>query len=173
VVHEESSVYDVSPRYRGCPFWEHAQIDAAWTVHLERARDQAQLQICHPLHSPQPGTGNRLVNDLRCALLRTTARPDFSRPRIVCNSIKTKRKREVGRVALWPDFCQKYFKKYIKTSFFRSCQKFKKIRKTFLQKYILFLKKWLGKFSCYLISKLARSTLTSPGPIGVKGRWPK
>jgi hypothetical protein len=32
-------VYDVSPRYGGCRFREHARIGAAPMVHLERARE--------------------------------------------------------------------------------------------------------------------------------------
>ncbi len=38
-VYEESSVYDALPRYRGRRFREHAQIGAAPTVHLGRARE--------------------------------------------------------------------------------------------------------------------------------------
>jgi hypothetical protein len=55
----------------------------------------------------------------------------------------------------------------VKRHFLRSCQKFKKIRKTFLQEQVKKMCEVLIKFSCNLRSKLARSTLTSPGSIRV------
>jgi hypothetical protein len=55
-----------------------------------------------------------------------------------------------------------------KRHFLRSCQKFKKIRKTFLQEKVKKRYKVLNKFSCNLRSKLARSSLTSLGPIRIK-----
>ncbi len=41
-------MYDVSPRYRGRRFWEHALIGAAPTIHLERAREKARMRTRHP-----------------------------------------------------------------------------------------------------------------------------
>ncbi len=58
-VHEESSLYNVSPRYIGHRFWELAQISAALTVLIERARDRARLKTCHPPHSTRPVTVNQ------------------------------------------------------------------------------------------------------------------
>jgi hypothetical protein len=90
-VHEGCCVYDVSPRYRVCPFWELALIGAVPMVHLERARDQARLWTCHPSHSPQPGTRNWSVF---WPARRQTADHSPARllpPWVVC-SIKTKQK---------------------------------------------------------------------------------
>ncbi len=47
-VHEGCCEYDLSPRCRVCRFQELAQIGAAPTVHLKRARDQARLWTHHP-----------------------------------------------------------------------------------------------------------------------------
>jgi hypothetical protein len=64
---------------------------------------------------------------------------------------------------------EKLSKSPSKHHFLRSCQKFKKTRKTFLAGISIFLKfKLLNKFSCNLRSKSARSTLTSPGLIRIK-----
>ncbi len=82
LVPEGGCVDDVSLRHIG----------AVPTGHLERARESAKLQPRHPSHSPQPGTGNRSVKWLALRWLQTTARLDFSRPQVVCNSSKIERK---------------------------------------------------------------------------------
>jgi hypothetical protein len=51
------SVFDVSSRYRGRRFWEHAQIGAGPTDHLERARETgptANPPPRHTLRGPRP-----------------------------------------------------------------------------------------------------------------------
>jgi hypothetical protein len=92
-VHEGCCVYDESPRYRVCRFWELVQISAASTVYLERVRDQAWLQNHHPPPSPQPGTRNRSVFWL---VPRRTANHSLAGllpcPQMVFNSSKTKQK---------------------------------------------------------------------------------
>jgi hypothetical protein len=59
-VYKESCVYDALPRYRGRQFQEHAQIGAAPTVQLGRAREKARLRTRCPPHSTRPATGNWL-----------------------------------------------------------------------------------------------------------------
>ncbi len=118
LVHEGGCVYDVSLRYRVCRFWELALIGAEPPVHLDWAEEAAWLQIRHPLptlHSP--GLETDQLNDWCHAGLWTRALPDFSHPRVVCNSSKIEWKGRVSRVVPWPDFWWKYVKKYAKTSF--------------------------------------------------------
>ncbi len=75
-----------------------------------------------------------------------------------------------GRVVPQLDlfFLCKFIKISIKTSILTSCMKLKKICKTFLQEDIQYLvKKRYKRFLSHLISKPARSTLTSPSKIMV------
>ncbi len=71
--------------------------------------------------------------DWRCTALQTTARRDISRTRMVCHSSKTGQKWGDSRVMPRQNFWRKNVKMYIKTSFFKSDQEFKKIWKTVLQ----------------------------------------
>jgi hypothetical protein len=124
-------MYDVSQRCRICRFRKLAQIGAAPTVHLKRARDQARLRAHHLPHSRQPGRQSGAV-----AGLLTKRRQKVHQNIIFCGHVRSSKR--FGR-----RFCRKMF---------------------------FYINKLLNKFSCNLRSKLARSTLTSPGPIRVLRR---
>ncbi len=75
----------------------------------------------------------------------------------------------VGRVALGPDFQQKYVKKYVKTGFFDVMSDVQKYSEDISAGiYILKNYKVLYNFFCKLRSKSARLTLPSPSPVRVK-----
>ncbi len=92
----------------------------------ERGSPSANLPPPCTLHSLGPET-NR-YNDWRHTRLQTTAWPDFSFIRVVCNNSKTMLK--VGRgCSGWTS--DKYIRSKSQCHFLRSCQNFKKIRKAF------------------------------------------
>ncbi len=79
--------------YRALRFWESAQNGAATIIGpLRKSETPARLITHHPPHSTQPGTWNWSEFYWRRTALRTTARRDFSRARVVRNSCKTGRK---------------------------------------------------------------------------------
>ncbi len=133
-VYEEIPVYDVSPRYRGRRFWEQAQIGAAPAVHLERARERAQLRTRLPLHSTRPATGNWL-EFLTGAAPDCGPLPGGTSPGLTWSvqTVKPGGRGGFGRGRRGRTSDEKTSKWPFKRHFSRSCQKFKKIRKTFLQ----------------------------------------
>jgi hypothetical protein len=127
-------VYDVSPRYSGRRFRDIPQIGVAPAVHLERARERVPLRTRLPLHSTRPAIETDWNFYWRRTVLRTTARQDFSRTQVVCINSKTGRKGGgFGRGCRGRISDEKTSKWTFKRHFLRSCQKFKKIRKTFPQ----------------------------------------
>ncbi len=127
--------------YRVCQFWEPAQIGVVPAVHLERARELAQLRIRHPLHCTRPRTRNCFKFWL--APRWTTARPDFSRSRVVYNSSKTEQKEGASTAMPRPDV----WEKYIKTSFLCVASEDPKDSEDVLREKVFFKIKYLISFS--------------------------
>jgi hypothetical protein len=75
-------------------FREFSQNGVTILLYLDRARPDLESASPRTLHSPGREI-DRIVARRRTPL-RTTARPDFSSARVVCNNSKTSRKR-VGR----------------------------------------------------------------------------
>ncbi len=130
-IHEEGSVYDVSPCYRGCWSWELRK------VHLERVRGQAQRRTHRLRTRPSMAQDQKLIGILTGAMQDCGPQPGGTSPTLGWSVIAAKSSgRGVSRVAPWPDFWRKYVKMYVKTSSLRSCHKFGKIQKTFLQEWV-------------------------------------
>ncbi len=161
-------MYDAIPRYRGRRFREHAEIGAAPTVHLGRARERARLRTRLPPHSMRPATGNwlefftgaapdcgprpgRTSPALRWSVyaVKPGGRGGFGRGRRGLISDENTSKWTCQNVIFWGHVRSS---KRFGRRFCRNRSKKKKYRV-------------LNKFSCNLRSKSARSTLTSPGPI--------
>ncbi len=124
----------LSLRYRSHQFQEIPQIGAAPAVHLERARERVQLRTHLPPRSTWPGTGNWLGCWLVPYWTGTMTRRDFSPAWVVCISSKPGgRGWGFGRGRRGWTSDENMSKWTSKCYFLRSCQKFKKIWKTFLQ----------------------------------------
>ncbi len=136
-VYEESSVYDMSPRYRGCRFWKIPQIAAAPAVQLERERERAQLRTHLPPHSMRPATGNWL-EFLTGAAPYCGPLPGGTSPGLRWSviAVKPSGRGGFGRGRRGPTSDKNTSKWMSKHHFLRSCQKFKKIWKTFLQEQV-------------------------------------
>ncbi len=110
----------------------------------------------------------KLIGMLTDSILRTTAKRDFSCAWVVCNNSKNCRSREVGRVAPPQNFWQKH-KNGRKKAFFDVMSGVQKDLQDISARIGKFEKKILNiKIVRNLMSKLARSTLTSPSRIKVK-----
>jgi hypothetical protein len=147
--------------YRALRFWESAQNGAATLIH-------SQTENPLPPHSTRPGTRNwSEFNWLRTAL-RTTARRNFSCVRLVCNRSKTGRKRGWRQRSDATEILTKNIKMYVKTSFFDVMSEVQKDFKDVSAGIGQIKNNTLYKnFARNLMSKLARSTLTSPSWIRV------
>jgi hypothetical protein len=151
---------------RALQFWESAQNGAAILFYIERARPD-----CEPA-SPSTLCGLGQVIDRNVAwcrtALRTTPRQDVSRARVVCND-RPVGSGKAGRVAPPQIFWQKNIKMDVKTSFFDIMSEVPKDLQDVSSGIGQFLKNPTYKnFVWNLMSKLARSTLTSPSWIRVK-----
>ncbi len=123
-VYEESPVYDVSPRYRGrqCPV-------------RKRERESAHMRTHLPPHSTRPLTGNWL-EFLTGAAPYCGPMPGGTSPGLRWSVIAVKpsgRGGGFGRGHCGLTSDKNMPKWTSKRHFLRSCQNFKKIRKTFLQ----------------------------------------
>ncbi len=128
--------YDVSLGYRVCRFREIDQIGAAPTVHLERARDRVRLQTCDP---PALSTARdqKLISILTGAAPDCGPQPGQTFPTLRWSVIAVKLSRRGSAGWCHSQFSDKNMPKSMsKRHFLMSCQKFKEIRKTFLQKQI-------------------------------------
>jgi hypothetical protein len=131
--HEERSVCDVSPHYRVCQFREHTQIYAAPAVNWKERENGHNWESANPctLHGLGPETDFVLT----CSVLNCGPQPGGTVLTLRCTviAVTPSGKGGVSRVVPRPDFWQKYIRKYVKMSFLRSYQEFKKIWDTFLQ----------------------------------------
>jgi hypothetical protein len=138
---------------------------------LWKSERLARLRTRHPPHSTRPGTWNSSEFYWRHTSLRTTARRDFSRARVVRNSCKTGRKQGCRQSSDATEFLMKKRQNGRQNVVFwchvRSSKRFgRRFCKNRSKKYNLIYKNIVRN----LTSKLARSTLTSPGWIRVKSR---
>ncbi len=163
-------MYDVVPRYRGRRFRKIPHIGAAPAVHLERARERAQLRTCLPQHSTRPPTGNWLE-------FMTGAAPYCGpRPGGTSSSLgwSVYAVKPGGRGGAAEDAAAWLLTKIRQNGhqnviFWGHVRTSKRSGRHFYRKGKKIIYKVLNKFSCNLRSKLVRSTLTLPGPIRVKG----
>ncbi len=132
LVHEEGSVYDVSPRYIGCQFRELAQIATAPAVQLERG-EQARLRTHHPHTQRSPWPETDWNSDWCHSGLQTTAPRASPALRVVCNSSKTEQKGGGQQGGTAAGLLMKIHQNVCQNVILRSCWNFKKIQKMFLQ----------------------------------------